>query len=158
MPFKLNISEKGKAWKLEVSEEAISGKSVGDKIEGKEIKPELEGYEFEITGGSDTAGFPLSKNVEGLGLKPVLLTKGWGMKDNTEGIRKRKTVRGKIISDTTSQINLNVIKAGKAKLEHIFPEQNQPKEKKKEEKKEAKTEHLKTEPAKAEEPKPTSKS
>jgi len=145
MPIKLNISEKGKAWKIEVPEEILSGKSIGDKFDGKEIKPELDGYELEITGGSDSAGFPLSKDVEGLGLKGLLLKKGWGMKNSGEGLRLRKTVRGKIISGTTSQVNINVLKAGKKKLEEIFPEQNKgeelkkegaPKEEKAEEKKE----------------------
>ncbi|MCU0642449.1 MAG: eS6 family ribosomal protein [archaeon] len=130
MPIKLNISEKGKAWKVEVPEEVITGKSVGDKISGKDVKPELEGYEFQITGGCDSAGFPLSKDVEGLGLKALLLKKGWGMKDNTEGMRRRKTVRGKVISENVSLINLNVLKAGSKKLAEVFPEQNQPKEKK----------------------------
>ena len=155
MPIKLNISEKGKAWKIEVPEETLSGKSIGDKFDGKEIKPELEGYELEITGGSDSAGFPLSKDVEGLGLKGLLLKKGWGMKNSGEGLRLRKTVRGKIISGTTSQVNINVLKAGKKKLEEVFPEQNKgeelkkegaPKEEKVEEKKEEKKE------AKAEKP------
>jgi small subunit ribosomal protein S6e len=132
MPVKLNISEKGKAWKLEVSEEALSGKSIGDKFDGKEIKPELEGYELEITGGSDSAGFPLSKDVEGLGLKGLLLKKGWGMKDNREGLRLRKTVRGKIVSATTAQLNINVLKAGKKPLSEVFPEAKA--EEKKEEK------------------------
>jgi small subunit ribosomal protein S6e len=142
MPIKLNISEKGKAWKLEVSEEAISGKSVGDKFDGKEIKPELEGYELEITGGSDNAGFPLSKNVEGLGLKALILKKGWGMRDSTEGLRLRKTVRGKVISETTSLVNINVLKAGKKPLEEIFPEQAK-KEEKAEASKEEKAEEKK---------------
>jgi len=121
MPVKLNISEKGKAYKLEVSEEALSGKSIGDKFDGKEIKPELEGYELEITGGSDSAGFPLSKDVEGLGLKGLLLKKGWGMKNSGEGLRLRKTVRGKVISATTSLINIKVLKAGKKPLAEVFP-------------------------------------
>jgi small subunit ribosomal protein S6e len=145
MPIKLNISDKGKAWKLEVAEEVISGKSVGEKFDGKELKPELEGYELEITGGSDIAGFPLSKDVEGLGLKGVILSKGWGMKDNTEGLRLRKTVRGKVISGTTSQININVLKAGKTALAEVFPEQiksEAPAEKPKEE---AKSEEKKEE-------------
>lgn len=124
MPLKLNISEKGKAWKIEVSEEILSGKSLGDKFDGKEIKPELEGYELEITGGSDTAGFPLSKDVEGLGLKGLLLKKGWGMKTAGEGLRLRKTVRGRVVSGTTSQLNIKVLKAGSKKLEDVFPEQN----------------------------------
>jgi small subunit ribosomal protein S6e len=145
MPFKLNISEKGKAWKLEVNEEALSGKAIGDKIDGKELKPELDGYQLEIRGGSDSAGFPLLKSVEGIGLKSVLLTKGWGMKDNTEGIRKRKTIRGKTISATTSQINLSVIKAGKTPLSEVFPEQNKAKEAKESPKTEAKADEKKQE-------------
>lgn len=123
MPLKLNISEKGKAWKLEVSEETLSGKSIGDKFNGKEIKPELDGYELEITGGSDNAGFPLSKDIEGLGLKSKILKKGWGMHDSTEGLRLRKTLRGKTISETTSQLNIKVLKAGSKPLAEIFPEQ-----------------------------------
>jgi small subunit ribosomal protein S6e len=130
MPFKLNISEKGKAWKLEISEESLSGKSVGDIVKGEEIKPELAGYEMEITGGSDNAGFPLHKEVEGIALQGVLLTKGFAMRDNTEGIRRRKTVRGKTISPAVSQINLKVVKEGSKPLAEIFPEQNKPKEKK----------------------------
>ena len=89
MPFKLNMSDNGKAWKLETESEVPVGKSLGEKIDGKEIKSELDGYEFEITGASDIAGFPHSKDVEGLGLKKVLLKKGWGMKDNREGLRLR---------------------------------------------------------------------
>ena len=67
MVLKLNISNKGKAWKIELDVETLAGKSVGDKIQGKEIKPELEGYELEITGGSDFAGFPMYKETEGIG-------------------------------------------------------------------------------------------
>jgi small subunit ribosomal protein S6e len=130
MVFKLNISDRGKAWKVESESEFFVGKSLGDKIQGKEIKPELEGYEFEISGGSDLAGFPLSKDVPGLALKSLLLTKGFGMRDNTEGVRRRKTVRGKTISASVSLINLKVVKSGAKKFEEIFPEQNKPKEKK----------------------------
>ncbi|MEK6888482.1 MAG: S6e family ribosomal protein [Nanoarchaeota archaeon] len=130
MVFKINISDKGKAWKIEGDVQALMGKNVGDKISGKEIKTELEGYELEITGGSDSAGFPLSKNIEGVYLRKALLTKGFGMKENIEGLRKRKTLRGKQISETTVQINMIVLKHGSKHLHEIFPEQNQPKAKK----------------------------
>ena len=126
MPFKLNISEKGKAWKIELTDETLVGKSVGDSVSGADIKPELSGYELLITGGSDTAGFPLSQKVEGIGLKRLLLTYGWGMRENREGPRRRKTVRGKTISVSTSQINLNVTKSGSKTLAEVFPDQNQP--------------------------------
>jgi len=130
MVFKLNLSEKGKSWKLEIEDELFVGKSLGDVVKGEEIKPELEGYELRISGGSDSAGFPMSKDVEGLGLKSVLLKKGWGMRTPGEGLRLRKTVRGKVISNAISQINLDVVKAGKKPLKEIFPDQNMPKEKK----------------------------
>ncbi|MCX8158801.1 MAG: eS6 family ribosomal protein [Candidatus Pacearchaeota archaeon] len=132
MAFKLNISEKGKSWKLEIDNDIFIGKMIGDIVRGEEIKPELEGYELKISGGSDSAGFPLSKDVEGLGLKSVLLKRGWGMRTKGKGLRLRKTVRGKVISNAVSQINLNVEKTGKKPLSEIFPEQNKPKEKKKE--------------------------
>lgn len=131
MAFKIVIGDKGKAWKVETESEALVGKSIGDKIDGKEIKPELGGYELEIKGGSDSAGFPLYKEVEGIGLKGVLLIKGWGMHEKQKGLRLRKTVRGKTISPAVSQINMVVVKAGAKKLDEIFPEQNKPKEEKK---------------------------
>ena len=125
---KYNIADKGKSWRIEKEDEALVGKSVGDVFNGKELTHELDGYELQIRGGSDNAGFPLSKNIEGIGLKRVLLKKGWGMHDNREGIRRRKTVRGKTISNTAALINISVVKAGNKPLAEIFPEQNKPKE------------------------------
>lgn len=141
MAFKLNISEKGKAWKIESTSETLAGKNIGDKLHGKEISSELDGYELEITGASDIAGFPHRRESDGPDLKRVLLTKGWGMwrkprwggkkKVGTpDGLRLRKTVRGKQLSEKTVQINLKVVKEGHKKLNDIFPDQNKPKEKK----------------------------
>ncbi|MEK6892589.1 MAG: S6e family ribosomal protein [Nanoarchaeota archaeon] len=140
---KYNISEKGKAWKIEREDEVLVGKSVGDKFEGKELMADLEGYELQITGGSDISGFPLSKDAEGIGLKRVLLKRGWGMRTKGEGLRLRKTVRGKSISNKVAQINIAVLKVGKKPLVEIFPEQNNPKEKKAEKKDEPKAEETK---------------
>ena len=96
MVLKLVISDsKGKAWKIESEAESLFGRSIGDKVQGKDIKPEMEGYELEITGGSDNAGFPLAKNIEGIGLKKQLLTKGFGMRDSYPGIRRRKSLLSK---------------------------------------------------------------
>lgn len=136
MVFKIIIGDAGKAWRIESESSGLVGKSVGDKIEGSAVNADLVGYELEITGGSDNAGFPLAKDVEGVYLKKLLLTKGFGMKENISGLRKRKTVRGKQISETTAQINLKVLKHGSKALSEIFSEQNRPKtEEKKEEKK-----------------------
>jgi small subunit ribosomal protein S6e len=141
--FKINISEKsGKTFHLESEAEMIIGKALKEKIEGKIISPDLEGYEFEIAGTSDRAGLTSMEDVEGIGLKRVLLTYGKAMHKRSRregkkkrsnftpsGLRLRKTVRGKIISPEIVQINLKILKEGNKKLSDIFPEQNQPKQK-----------------------------
>src|SRR3989338_7976855 len=132
MPFKINIGDKGKSWRFELESGYLNGKSLGDKIEGRELRHELEGYEFEITGGSDISGFPLYKDAEGIGLKKVILKKGWGMHDNREGVRLRKTVRSKTISNKVVQVNLKALKHGKKHLAEIFPDQNKAPEAKQE--------------------------
>ena len=84
MAFKINISEKsGKTYKLELESESIVGKALHDKVSGNEILPDLKGYDFEITGASDKSGFTAMKDVEGIGLKKVLLTYGKAMKKKT---------------------------------------------------------------------------
>lgn len=139
MPQKINIAEKGKTWRIESETPALIGKSLGDTIKGAELKPELANYEFKITGGSDKSGMPMLESVEGIGLKRVLLKKGWGMHKHpkkegkkkvatTKGLRLRKSVRGKTLSESTAQINLNTVKVGDKKLAEIFPDQNKAKE------------------------------
>jgi len=138
MAFKINISDKsGKTYKLELESEALVGKELKEKIDGKEILPALEGYELEITGLSDKAGFTALEFVEGVGLKKVLLGYGKAMKNRPKhegkhkrstnkpkGLRLRKTVRGKVISNAITQINMKIVKAGSKPLTEVFPDQN----------------------------------
>ena len=143
MPFKLNISEKGKAYKSESSSELFIGKKIGDKINGDELDiPELKGTELEITGASDSSGFPAIKKIEGTGLKRVLLTYGKGMKKRSKregkkprsnfkpkGLRLRKTVHGNTLTENIVQINLNVLKSVKP-LSEVFKKEEKVEEKK----------------------------
>jgi len=125
MPFKINISDKGKAWKVEAEIPGLVGKSIADAVSGKLIKPELEGYELKITGGTDFAGFPMSEKFEGIGLNRAVLKRGFAMKSPIKGLRKRKSIRGKTIAEkVTVQINMIVTKEGSKKLAEVFPEQN----------------------------------
>ncbi len=140
MPFKINVSNKGKTIKFEeVENEELIDKSIGETIKGEEISRELEGYELEISGTSDKAGFPGSKDIEGAGLKRILLTKGKFMHNRRKGIRLRKTLRGKLISNATIQINTKVLKEGKIKFKDLSKKETptesieeKPKEKKEE--------------------------
>jgi len=145
MVFKINIGTKdGKTFKLESDSEVLVGKSVGDKISGKDISPIVEGYEFEITGASDKSGFPALDNVEGFTRKRVLLKYGKGMHKRPKfegkkkrsnptpgGLRLRKIIHGKTISDKIVQVNLKLVKPEESeKLSKAFaPKEEAPAEK-----------------------------
>ena len=58
-----------------------------------------------MTGGSDKSGTPMRKDVHGGVKKYILLSKGTGMRSNQEGIRKRKLVRGNIVTEEIYQLN-----------------------------------------------------
>ena len=117
--IKANIGnpKDGKTLQFELEQaqsETIVGKTIGSKIIGKDIGH--DGYEFEITGGSDQGGFPMRKDVTGSARKRILITKGIGMRNKRKGLRLRKTVAGNTVHDKTAQINLKVLKAGKTPL------------------------------------------
>ncbi len=137
MAFKFNIGTKsGKTFKLESEASSLVDKPIKSIIKGEEISSDLAGYEFEISGASDSSGFTLMEDVEGVGLKRIILTYGKGMHKRPrregkkklsnfkpDGLRLRKTVRGKMISKEVVQINLKILKEGSKKLEEIFSDQ-----------------------------------
>lgn len=127
MVFKINASHKGFTKKYETDNEELVGLMIGGTIKGEQISPELEGYELEIRGTSDKAGFPGLPNKKGPNLQKVILKRGLGMKDTREGVRIRKTIRGNEISIDTVQINLTVIKEGKTKAAELFKKAEEPK-------------------------------
>lgn len=137
MAFKINVSHKGKTYKVETENEGLIGMSIGQKVSGDEFSADLAGYELEITGTSDKAGFPGFVEQNGPTLKKILLTYGKGMWRRPKGLRKktnvrrpkglrlRKTVRGKEISIDTVQINTKVLKEGSKKFEDLLPKKEQ---------------------------------
>lgn len=120
MPFKINISHKGKTHKLESENEILIGKKIGENLKGEELDNNLKGYDLEIAGISDIAGIPGFKGLEGSGYHRKLLTLGKGMRDRRKGIRLRKTNRGEEISAKTSQINIKVLKEGGKKFDDLL--------------------------------------
>jgi len=120
MVFKINVSHKGKTYKVETENEVLVGKKIGDTISGTDISADLKGYELEITGTSDISGIPGFKGLEGPSYHRRLLTFGPGMKNKSKGLRKRKTNRGEEISLKTIQINTKMVKEGEKKFESFF--------------------------------------
>lgn len=120
MVFKINASYKEITKKYETDNEELVGILIGDKVKGEQISPELEGYELELKGTSDKAGFPGFIDQKGPNLRRVLLKRGKGMKDTREGVRIRKTIRGNEVSLDTVQLNFQVTKEGKTKALELF--------------------------------------
>lgn len=123
MAFKFNISHKGRTYKLEADNESLIRTKIGDKLDGELISADLAGYQLEITGTSDIAGFPGIKGQVGPHLRRILLTKNdLGMRPTRpHGLRLKKTVRGDEISEKTMQINMKVLKEGNKKFDEICP-------------------------------------
>jgi len=127
---------------------------------GQETDASILGMQgkIKITGGSDKSGVPMRGDVAGVPRKRILISKGVGLQDVKKGLRKRKLVRGNIISEEIYQINCKY--DGKIDLEpkkeapKEVPKKEAPKEvpKKEAPKKEAKKEAPKKE-AKKEAPK-----
>ena len=133
--FKLTIGDKAskKTYKAVVSgadAEKLIGKKIRDKFKGELIG--LTGYELQITGGSDSAGFPMRAEIEGPGRKKILIAKSIGFKPKRKDQRKRRTLRGNMISDQTAQVNCTVVSAGKDKIAKLLGLEEKKEEKKEE--------------------------
>jgi small subunit ribosomal protein S6e len=140
MAFKVVVSDPKtrKSVQKDVEENLLMGKKIGEKIKGDLLG--MEGYELEITGGSDKEGFPMRPDIHGTIRKKVLLAFGPGFHPLKEGQRKKKSVRGNTIADDIAQINTKVVVYGKKSFEELF--NIKPAEKKHEEKAaEPKAEH-----------------
>jgi small subunit ribosomal protein S6e len=110
--FKLVVGDKkGKVVSYEVKDDKakpLLGLRIGDVFDATLIG--LPG-KIKITGGSDRSGIPMRPDVHGAVKKYVLLTKGTGLRNVRKGERKRKLVRGNVISEDIYQINAVLIDA-----------------------------------------------
>jgi small subunit ribosomal protein S6e len=116
--FKLIISDPqegtSKAVELQETRAApLIGRKVGDILDGSIA--DMPGNKVQITGGSDKDGFPMRPSVHGGVRRRVILSGGVGFNSQNEGNRKRKTVRGNVITDDIVQINLKIVEKTKPK-------------------------------------------
>ncbi len=105
--FKIIVSDKkGKSISKELKDkeaQPLVGLRVGEIVDASVVG--ISSGKIELRGGSDKSGTPIRKDVHGGVKKYVLLSKGAGMRDDREGIRKRKLVRGNMITEEIYQIN-----------------------------------------------------
>ncbi len=83
------------------------GRRLGETLDGSAV--DLPAHTVQILGGSDKDGVPMRGNVHGGVRRRVVLSGGAGFNPKNSGERKRKTVRGNIITDEIVQINMKII-------------------------------------------------
>jgi len=114
--FKIIISdpETGKARFTEVEGARavpLIGKKLGETVDGSVVG--TPGQKLQITGGSDKDGFPIRPNVHGGVRVNVILSEGVGFHSHGKGERRRKTLRGKVITEDIVQINMKIVEKPK---------------------------------------------
>lgn len=100
--------------------EQLSGKKVGDSFRGELIG--LQGFELQITGGTDRAGIAMYKNLDGVGRRRLLLRgpPNYHVPKKFKGKLKKKTVRANTIGNDIVQVNCKITKWGDADLMKYF--------------------------------------
>lgn len=119
--FKLVISDsKGKSLSQELrdrSAQPLLGSKIGDVLDSSVIG--MNQGKIKITGGSDKSGTPMRQDIHGGVKKYVLLSKGVGMRNISEGTRIRKLIRGNMITEEIFQLNCRLLDAN---LQEKIPE------------------------------------
>jgi small subunit ribosomal protein S6e len=128
--FKVIVSdpETGTSKVVELQEARASpliGKRIGEVMDGAAV--DLPAHKIQIRGGSDKDGFPMRPSVHGGVRRSIVLSGGVGFNPTNEGMRRRKTIRGNVITDEIVQINAKIVEKPKQ-----TKEAKKPKEKKEE--------------------------
>jgi small subunit ribosomal protein S6e len=128
--FKVIISdpETGTSKVVELQEARASpliGRRIGEVMDGAAV--DLPAHKIQIRGGSDKDGFPMRPSVHGGVRRSIVLSGGVGFNPTNEGMRRRKTIRGNVITDEIVQINAKIVEKPKQ-----AKEAKKPKEKKEE--------------------------
>jgi len=92
-------------------------KRMSQEVDGGFLGDAFKGYVFKITGGNDKEGFPMKQGLLTPNRVRLLLSTGHTCyRPRRTGERKRKSVRGCIVSSELSVLNLSVIKKGENEI------------------------------------------
>jgi small subunit ribosomal protein S6e len=91
------------------------GRKIGETVDGAVV--DLPAHKLQIMGGSDKDGVPIRPSVHGGVRRNVVLSGGTGFNPQNKGERRRKTVRGNVVTDEIVQINTKIIEKPKKPAE-----------------------------------------
>ena len=102
----------------------LVGRRIGEVVDG--IMVDLPAHKVQIMGGSDRDGVPMRPSVHGGVRRNVVLSGGVGFNPHDSGERRRKAVRGNVITDDIVQVNAKIVekpkKPAKSKTEQATQE------------------------------------
>jgi small subunit ribosomal protein S6e len=99
---------------------AFYDKRMSHEVSGDHLGDDFKGYVFKISGGNDKQGFPMKQGVLTTQRVRLLFSKGHScFRQRKRGERKRKSVRGCIVSSDLSVLNLVVVKKGDSDIEGL---------------------------------------
>ena len=93
----------------------LIGRKIGESVDGAVV--DLPAHKLQIMGGSDKDGVPMRSDVYGGVRRNVVLSGGTGFNPQDKGERRRKTVRGNVVTDEIVQINTKIIEKPKKPAE-----------------------------------------
>merc|ERR1712195_12878 len=127
--MKLNIAcpETGAQKSIDIDDDKkllpFFDKRVSQEVMGDSLGDEFTGYRFRITGGNDKQGFPMMQGILTPERVRLLLRKGSKCyRQRRTGEMKRKSVRGCIVSQDLSVLNLVVVSKGKQEIPGLTDE------------------------------------
>merc|ERR1711912_73767 len=99
-------------------------KRISSEVAGDSLGDEFKGYRFRISGGNDKQGFPMLQGVLTPDRVRLLMRKGSKCyRQRRTGEMKRKSVRGCIVSQDLSVLNLVLVKKGEADVPGLTDDQ-----------------------------------
>jgi len=96
---------------------AFFDKRISAEVSGDVLGPDFKGYVFRISGGNDKQGFPMKQGILTSQRVRILFHEGMScFRPRKRGERKRKSVRGCIVSAELSVLNLVIVKKGEPEI------------------------------------------
>jgi small subunit ribosomal protein S6e len=128
--FKVIVSdpEAGTSKVVELEEARATpliGRKISEVVNGAIV--DLPAHKLKIMGGSDKDGVPMRPSVHGGVRRRVVLSGGVGFNPSAKGARKRKAVRGNVITDEIVQVNTKIVEKPKKAAENKAEPPKQPK-------------------------------
>lgn len=98
----------------------LIGTRIGQVVDG--AVADMQGYKIKLTGGTDKDGIPMRPDVHGSAKARVVLSGGTGYHPPDKGEKKRKVVRGNMVSAETTFLNFMIVESPKARKKKPEPE------------------------------------